>query len=471
MNIQEAKDFVRDAVAAYLDKDAGGNYVIPRARQRPLVVMGAPGLGKTAIMSQVAAELGIGYVGYAMTHHTRQSAIGLPMIEDGTFGGETVPVTRYTMSEIIASVYDAIERQGHAEGILFIDEVNCVSETLSAAMLDLLQNKKFGPHRIPDGWVLVAAGNPPEYNASAREFDIATLDRIRLIEVEPDTDVWIRYAMSAGVHDAVIYYLQVKPRNLLYIENTPGGPCFATPRAWEDLSTMLKEHDRLGLKVDVGLISQYIRSPEISAEFKRYLDFHRKYREENDVDAVLDGTADNARALASAGAEEKLSVISVLIGSLNSEAEEGLDLMRLEEVAASLDPSKPGASLSGAAADLSRTLSANGTADAVRSAAYCIAALQSVAATPEAVESFVQSTRERSAAMHAEFDRRLENSMEYLRKAFGSGQEPVSLLSGLLGCYSVVMYSRPDGPLYRYNDEMLSSGHDRRIEDALEGIE
>lgn len=161
----------------------------------------------------------------------------------------------------------------------------------------------------------------------------------------------------------------------------------------------------------------------------------------------------------------------MLIGSLNSEAEEGLDLMRLEEVASSLDPSKPGASLSGAAAELSRTLAVNGTAEAVRSAAYCIAALQSVSATPEAVESFAQSTRERSAAAHDEFDRRLENSMEYLRKAFGSGQEPVSLLSGLLGCYSVVMYSRPDGPLYRYNDEMLSSGHDRRIEDALEGME
>ena len=94
MNIQEAKDCVRDAVSAYLDTDAGGSYMIPRARQRPLVVMGAPGLGKTAIMSQVAAELDIGFIGYAMTHHTRQSAIGLPMIENQTFDGNVVPITR-----------------------------------------------------------------------------------------------------------------------------------------------------------------------------------------------------------------------------------------------------------------------------------------------------------------------------------------------------------------------------------------
>ena len=238
-------------------------------------------------MSQIAAEMGIGYVGYTITHHTRQSAIGLPMIETRSFGGVEMPITRYTMSEIVASVYEAMEDQGVSEGILFIDEVNCVSETLSAAMLDLLQNKKFGPHRIPDGWVLVAAGNPPEFNSSAREFDIATLDRIRLIDVEPDTQVWLRYAMSSGMHDAITYYLQVKPQNLLSIESTPEGPMFVTPRAWEDLSTVLKEHERLGRSVGVNLISQYVRNPDIAAEFKRYLEFHRKYNEDYDVESIL----------------------------------------------------------------------------------------------------------------------------------------------------------------------------------------
>ena len=302
MDIQSAKDSVKGAVRSYLDKDPAGNYIIPRSRQRPIMLLGAPGLGKTAIMSQIAAELDIGYVGYTITHHTRQSAIGLPMIETREYGGVEHPITRYTMSEIVASVYDAMEVQGRKEGILFIDEVNCVSETLSAAMLDLLQNKKFGPHSIPYGWVLVTAGNPPEFNSSAREFDIATLDRIRVIEVEPDTDVWMRYAMNAGVHDAITYYLQVKPQNLLRIESTPDGPVFVTPRGWEDLSMVLKENERLGLDSDVGLISQYVRFPEIAAEFKRYMDFHRKYSEDHDVDAILDGTAADPESISGSGA-------------------------------------------------------------------------------------------------------------------------------------------------------------------------
>ena len=468
MNIQEAKDCIMDAVSAYLEKDAGGSYTIPRARQRPIVVMGAPGLGKTAIMSQVAAELGIGFIGYAMTHHTRQSAIGLPMIETRVFGGEEVPITRYTMSEIIASVYDAIEKQSQKQGILFIDEVNCVSETLSAAMLDLLQNKKFGPHRIPDGWVLVAAGNPPEFNSSAREFDIATLDRIRLIEVEADTEIWLRYAMSAGMHDAVVYYLRMKPQNLLTIENTPAGPEFATPRAWEDLSIVLKEHDRLKLNVDVRLISQYIRNPEIAAEFKRYLDFHRKYREDNDVDAILDGVQDAGSSLKAAGAEEKLSVISVMIGSLNSEAEEGLDLMDLEKIAERMDPNDPKGSIESLRKELKEMASSNATREKTRSAAYCLSALQGLEGSAEA---FREEVSRRSATNHSDFDRRLDNAMSFMERTFGTGQEATTLLSGLLGCYSIVMYSEPDGPLYRYNDELIVTGRDKRIEEMLEGLE
>ena len=70
--------------------------------------------------------------------------------------------------EIIASVYECMENQQVQEGILFIDEINCVSETLAPTMLQFLQNKTFGTHRVPRGWIIVAAGNPPEYNKSAK---------------------------------------------------------------------------------------------------------------------------------------------------------------------------------------------------------------------------------------------------------------------------------------------------------------
>ena len=93
MNIKEAKREIADAVEAYLQKDATGEYEIPIEKQRPILLMGPPGIGKTAIMEQVAKECGINLVSYTITHHTRQSAIGLPFISKEEFGGKEYSVT------------------------------------------------------------------------------------------------------------------------------------------------------------------------------------------------------------------------------------------------------------------------------------------------------------------------------------------------------------------------------------------
>ena len=176
MNIKRAKQEIKDAVQAYLMKDEYGEYQIPAIHQRPILLMGPPGIGKTQIMEQISRECEIGLVAYTITHHTRQSAIGLPFIQKKIYGGKEYSVTEYTMSEIIAAVYEKIEQSGMKEGILFIDEINCVSETLAPTMLQFLQCKMFGNQSVPEGWIIVAAGNPPEYNKSVREFDVVTLD-------------------------------------------------------------------------------------------------------------------------------------------------------------------------------------------------------------------------------------------------------------------------------------------------------
>ncbi len=182
MNIKEAKVQIKNAMAAYFTRDDYDNFSIPIERQRPVFLMGAPGIGKTAIMEQIAQELGVALVSYSMTHHTRQSALGLPFIVRKTYGGVEYDVSEYTMSEIIATVYETMEKTGLKQGILFLDEINCVSETLAPSMLQFLQFKIFGRHRVPDGWIVVTAGNPPEYNKSVREFDVVTLDRLKRMD-------------------------------------------------------------------------------------------------------------------------------------------------------------------------------------------------------------------------------------------------------------------------------------------------
>ena len=254
MNIKRAKEEIEHTVKAYLAKDALGEYAIPAIRQRPILLMGPPGIGKTQVMEQAARECGVALVAYTITHHTRQSAVGLPFIRQRNYGGRDVSVTEYTMSEIIASVYARMEATGLKEGILFIDEINCVSETLAPTMLQFLQCKTFGNQAVPAGWVIVAAGNPPEYNKSVRDFDIVTLDRVRRMDIEPDLPVWKDYARAAHIHSAILSYLELHPQNFYQINADVDGTQFVTARGWEDLSNLLNTYESLGLQTDEELM-------------------------------------------------------------------------------------------------------------------------------------------------------------------------------------------------------------------------
>ena len=91
MDIKRAKQEIKDSVEAYLNKNEYGEYRIPALRQRPVLLMGPPGIGKTQIMEQIAKECGIGLVAYTITHHTRQSAVGLPFIKEKSMEMSHIP--------------------------------------------------------------------------------------------------------------------------------------------------------------------------------------------------------------------------------------------------------------------------------------------------------------------------------------------------------------------------------------------
>ena len=315
MDIASAKQQIKNTVQIYLQKDALGRYRLPLVHQRPIFLLGAPGLGKTAIMQQVADEMGLGLVSYSMTHHTRQSALGLPVIVEKEYGGKHYQVSEYTMSEIIASVYDCMRTTGKTQGILFLDEINCVSETLSPAMLLFLQYKVFGGHQIPEGWVVVTAGNPPRFNKSVREFDAATRDRLKVIEVEPNYEAWKAYALEHGVSRSVISYLDIRPEDFYKVETTVDGLTVVTPRAWEDLSEILQYHEELGLAVSEELTTQYLQNKQVARDFAIYYELYQKYRQAYNIDAILQGVWDEdvLTQARSAKMDERMSLVSLLL--------------------------------------------------------------------------------------------------------------------------------------------------------------
>ena len=327
MNIKEAKQEISHTLQAYLEKDELGNYCYALVRQRPILLMGPPGIGKTAIMEQVAEENQVGLVSYTITHHTRQSAIGLPRIREKLYDGKPMSVTEYTMSEIIDSVYACMEKTGKKEGILFIDEINCASETLAPTMLQFLQNKTFGSHKVPDGWMIVAAGNPPEYNKSVREFDIVTLDRVRKIDIEADCDIWMEYAWKHQVHGAILSYLNIRKEDFYRVENTVDGKFFVTARGWEDLSELLKSYERLGIPVSNQLVIQFLQQEEVAGRFTAYYQLYTKYGQDYGISAILDDSLskedrEQKLNLAKAGGfEERFTVTGLLLDALNGRFE------------------------------------------------------------------------------------------------------------------------------------------------------
>ena len=319
MDIKKAKKEIENTVRAYLMKDNSGNYKIPANRQRPVLLIGPPGIGKTQIMEQIAREMEIGLVAYTITHHTRQSAVGLPFIKEEEFNGEKYSVTEYTMSEIIASVYSKIRDSGLKEGILFIDEINCVSETLAPTMLQFLQCKTFGNRKVPDGWIIAAAGNPPEYNKSVHEFDMVTLDRVRKIEVDAEYSVWRGYARENRINPAILSYLELRPQNFYRAEADVDGIQFVTARGWEDLSCLLNVYGELSIDVDEEIIYEFIQHRETAKDVAAYLDLYKKYQDNYGINDILAGNVPSSvyERVYRASFDERLSVVNLLTSALN----------------------------------------------------------------------------------------------------------------------------------------------------------
>lgn len=502
MNINEAKEQVKNAVRAYLEKDDAGQYEIPKERQRPILLMGPPGIGKTAIMEQIAQELSINLVSYTITHHTRQSAIGLPKITEKEYGGKKYSVTDYTMSEIIGAVYDQMEKTGIKEGILFLDEINCVSETLAPTMLQFLQYKTFGSHRIPDSFIIVTAGNPPQYNKSVREFDIVTLDRVRQINIEEDFDAWKDYAYRAGICGVILAYLEIKKDNFYSIKTDVDGRSFVTARGWEDLSRVIKVHEKLGIPVDEKLTVQYLQNPEVARDFATYYELYKKYNELYRIPDILEGRfPDDKKSMREGSFDEKLSIIGLLVEKLMDEfryyaKDQAVQRILFEEIKAfgtdsKKDPDwlvsrssqlekettqKAESGLLGHEDERSRRIAAGALlkcADYIRKEGG-----SDTNTSFELAKLWFKEREDRRQAAIKATGEHLTNAFEFLEETFGNGdlvtgsQEMVIFITELSSAYHSLKFVRETGndAYYQYNKLLLVSDQKQALKEEVEKL-
>ena len=293
-----------------------------------------------------------------------------------------------------------------------------------------------------------------------REFDIVTLDRVKRMDVEADLPVWKEYARANGVHPAILSYLELRPDHFYKVTADVDGTQFVTARGWEDLSTLIRTYERLGLEADEPVVRQYLQHEDIARDFAAYLSLYKKYQDDYGVEAILAGQAAPsvfARAF-DAAFDERLSLVSLLLSGLNTrfEAAQFQDSLT-DEVYQELKRLRPAlvngqeppaallrAQISARQARFDQKKKADlaSAADAklhkqtqARLEEYAALLADESFLTGEDAfglvqEAFTHQVEQREAAA-AEAGRALEAAFDFMEKAFGPGQEMVVFITEL----------------------------------------
>jgi hypothetical protein len=163
---------------------------------RPLVVLGAPGVGKTQGVLETAADLGLGSVIFNAASALPFDLIGQPYVADGQSRlGEPTWLTE-------------IRATGRPTGLLVVDEITTAPIEAAPAFAQLLGERRCGPHRLPDGWVVIGLGNEPNHRAGARPMLAHIVNRVAVVRLEPDIGAWVQWARRRGLPPAAIAFVR-----------------------------------------------------------------------------------------------------------------------------------------------------------------------------------------------------------------------------------------------------------------------
>lgn len=216
----------------------------------PILVLGPVGVGKTEGVVELAKKLGVGFMSLRLANYQETDLIGLPKIVE-----RTNISSGYTEEEISRGKNLAVQwvQQGflpdphsatfNERGILFLDEITNASRGVQAAAWQLMDSTRgIGDYTLPDGWLIVAAGNGPEDGGAYNGLTSALLGRCECFRVEPNFESWRNWAIGHGVHFSVIAYLTMNNDSLWKwdpLASVSKAAKFPQPRVWAEVSKNL----------------------------------------------------------------------------------------------------------------------------------------------------------------------------------------------------------------------------------------
>jgi hypothetical protein len=180
---------------------------------------GAPGIGKSDIVRQIAAELNIKLIEFRANLREPVDCRGIP-VADLTTG-----VTRWLVPDELPRA----DRDGEF-GILFLDELNTASPQMQAALFQLVLERRLGDYVLPPGWTIIAAGNRVSDRAAAQRMPTALRNRFAHIYVTPDVAAWANWAVQNDVAPEMIAFVRLR-RELIHRMPQGDENAFPTPRS------------------------------------------------------------------------------------------------------------------------------------------------------------------------------------------------------------------------------------------------
>lgn len=237
---------------------------------RPVFIWGAPGIGKSAIVEQFAEAVGLPCVSLLGSQLAPEDIIGVPQIVDGK--------SIFCPPRMIAR---------DEPYCLFLDELNACSQEVQKAFYSLILERRIGEYHMPEGSIVIGAGNRAQDNAITRNLSSALVNRLFHVELKADTRVWLEWAAANGIHPWAYDYICSRPDHLWSQPPKTEEP-FSTPRSWHMLSDALNSIGPAASQESLAVLTYGCLTAAHATQFLAYL---KQIRSKYSLSRILDGEA------------------------------------------------------------------------------------------------------------------------------------------------------------------------------------
>lgn len=255
-------------LAITVDQNQLRNVLLNIATVRPVFIWGAPGIGKSAIVEQFAADVGLECVSLLGSQLAPEDIIGVPQIVDGR------------------SVFCPPRMIAREEPYcLFLDELNACSQEVQKAFYSLILERRIGEYHLPEGSIVIGAGNRSQDNAITRPMSSALLNRMFHVELTAKTSIWLSWAANNGIHPYIYDYISSRPDQLWSQPSKTEEP-FSTPRSWHMLSDAIQGYGDTISQRDLTILANGCLTASHATQFVAYV---RQVRSQYSLKKILSG--------------------------------------------------------------------------------------------------------------------------------------------------------------------------------------